>query len=380
MTTATPLGLKLGEWFWKKRLQPHLFRRTAGDAHLETVRRLKQLQSMNALPLLRYLYRSSYYQMPLKVFGTEWGNPVGLAAGFDKQLEIIRALEALGFGSIEVGTIVPFPQFGNPEPRVFRYPDTLSICNRYGFNSDGVLVIAERASQLHRFGPRVAIPIGYSIGKNAWTPNERALGDYLLVLHALRNQLRPQDWVQVNISSPNTKDLLGLFRTIEEFLHGFTEGARNVAWKLWRPGEVNERGGSFPNRYVLKLPPDNMSPDMLYRIAETAARYEFAGLEEGNTTTSETLKHRYGIVDKDGVPEVGGASGEAVRELSTGVLRDLSGAAKRLGIDRVGVGGISAPKHALEKRAAGAQAVQLYSGLVFRGPGLVHEILEVWRK
>ncbi len=175
--------LRLGDVLWNKLLRPRLFARDAEPAHLFTVQALRRLRALRWLWIPALLYRSPLARMPVSVFGQEVPNPVWLAAGFDKHGEVIPALEALGFGAVEIGTVTPRPQFGNAKPRVFRNPRFLAVLNRYGFNSQGSRVVADRLRRLHERRP-VGIPIGVSIGKNKDTPDPEAVKDYRLAQHA----------------------------------------------------------------------------------------------------------------------------------------------------------------------------------------------------
>lgn len=356
--------LKLGDVLWQKVLKPYLFRKEAEEAHLFTVRALKQMQELKLLWVLRLLYRSPHYRMPVKIFGVPWRNPVGLAAGFDKQAEVIPALEALGLGSAEIGSVLPRPQRGGDRPRVFRYPAIGAIINRYGFNSVGSRVVADRLNEPQTLRARSRLPLGVSIGKNKDTPDDAAVADYVAAFTAVLPVLRSGDWVKINISSPNTPKLREIFSRLDEFLGEFVERARDVAADV----ELTP----LPP-FVLKVPPDDLKADQLCDVARIAAKHGFAGIEATNTTVDEAIKRRWGLT------EAGGVSGEPLRELATQRVRELRDVARECRLDLVGVGGISQAWHAEEKRLAGAKAVQLYTGLVFRGPALIHGVLARWR-
>lgn len=362
--------LKAGDALWQKVLRPYLFDKEAEEAHIFTIRALAQIQKRGLLWVLRLLYRSPRYQMPMGVFGVRWRNPVGLAAGFDKHAQVIPALEALGFGSAEIGTVTPQPQPGNTGPRVWRFPRAQAVVNRYGFNSHGAEAVAERLVAPATFRARLRLPIGVSIGKNRATPDEDAVKDYLTAFAEIAWALRPgTDWVKINISSPNTEGLRRTFDRLDEFLAAFVQGARAIA----------ADGGDTLPPFVLKVPPDDLSPDDLARVVEIAARHGFAGIEAINTTVNDEIKRSYGLLE-GGKPIPGGVSGEPLRKLATRTVLALHDPCRRTRLDLVGVGGISTGAHAIEKRAAGAVAVQCYTGLVFRGPTLIHEILDAWRQ
>lgn len=367
-----PIRLKIGDALWQHVVRRHLFRKNAEAAHNTTITWLAFMHGLNfPLKLLQLLYRSPHYKMPISVFGTPWRNPVGIAAGFVKQAEIgaILALEAMGVGSIEIGTFTPRPQKGNDPPRVWRFPESKAIVNAYGFNNlVGAATGAEHLRKLHKYH-KLSIPLGISIGKNKDTPDEDAVKDYLRALRffvpVLRNNM---DWVQINISSPNTPGLRQIFDRLDEFLDEFTLQAKVLA---------RDAGWRTP-RYVLKVSPDGIKGEDADRIVGIATKYGFAGIEATNTTIREDLKIRHNMRGSHGELLKGGVSGEPLRELSTRVLAMFTRSARRNDIDLIGVGGISEGTHALEKREVGATAVQIYTGLVFRGPLLIHEILRLW--
>ncbi len=359
--------LRLGNVLWYRVLRPRLFRKEAEAAHLFTVQALARMQVLRMLRILALLYRSPLYRTPVRVFGQDVPNPVWLAAGFDKHGEVIPALEALGFGAVEIGTVTPRPQFGNETPRLFRNPQNLAVLNRYGFNSHGSRVVADRLRRLHA-RCSIKIPIGISIGKNKDTADLDAAKDYLKAYEDLSSVLRPIDWVKINISSPNTPQLRDIFDRLDDFLGEFVESARRVPLRAG-PGK------RFPHRFALKVPPDGLSPRQLERVVEVCAKHGFAGIEATNTTVDETIKARCGWAG-----QAGGVSGEPLRALATRRLEEMAATAREKRVDLVGVGGISQGRHALEKRVAGARAVQIYTGLVFRGPGLIHEVLSAWSR
>jgi dihydroorotate dehydrogenase len=360
MLDPVSVRLRYGDVLWRRVLRPHLFGKEAEDAHLFTIAALRRLQALRLLGLVRVFYRSPLYRMPVSALRMPARSPVGLAAGFDKHGEVIPALDALGFGSVEIGTVTPRPQFGNPRPRSFRNAGLGAILNRYGFNSEGSTTVARRLRALHR-RTHVEIPIGISIGKNKETAEADAVKDYLTVYQDFADVLRPTDWVKINISSPNTPQLRDTFARLDEFLGEFVEGARKVPL-------------AFPHRFVLKVPPDDLTVPQLQNIVDVCARHRFVGIEATNTTVDETIKAACGWSG-----EAGGVSGEPLRRRATETLEAMREAAMAKGICLIGVGGISRGEHALEKRAAGASAVQCYTGLVFRGPVLLHEILSAWK-
>ena len=360
--------LRCGDVLWRRALRPHLFGKEAEDAHLFTIAALRRLQALRLLGLVRVFYRSPLYRMPVSALRMPARSPVGLAAGFDKHGEVIPALDALGFGAVEIGTVTPRPQFGNPRPRSFRNAGLVAVLNRYGFNSEGSTTVARRLRDLHR-RLHVEIPIGISIGKNKETAEADAIKDYLRAYQDFADVLRPTDWVAINISSPNTPQLRDTFDRLDEFLGEFVEGARKIPLRDRAP-----HGETVPHRFVLKVPPDDLTVPQLQNIVDVCARHGFVGIEATNTTVDETIKAACGWSG-----ETGGVSGEPLRRRATETLEAMREAAMAKGISLIGVGGISRGEHALEKRAAGASAVQCYTGLVFRGPVLLHEIFSAWK-
>ncbi|MFT4179748.1 MAG: quinone-dependent dihydroorotate dehydrogenase [Thermomonas sp.] len=292
-----------------------------------------------------------------KAFGLTFPNPVGLAAGLDKNGAHIDALLALGFGFVEVGTVTPRPQPGNPKPRMFRLPEQKSIINRLGFNNEGVDVLVRNVERSHR---RHGL-LGINIGKNKDTPNDDAASDYL---HCLRKVYPLADYVVVNISSPNTAGLRELQE--EQALRKLVGALREEQEKL--AGQHSKR---VP--LLVKIAPDLSSND-IDAVARVLGDLQVDGVIATNTTVS-----RDGIEYSRHVEETGGLSGALLMSRSTTVLRRLR---TRLpeSIPLIGVGGILHGADAATKQAAGATLVQLYSGLVYRGPVLIRECVEALRR
>ena len=292
---------------------------------------------------------------PTELMGLALPNPVGLAAGLDKNGDHIDALAALGFGFIEIGTVTPLPQPGNPQPRLFRVPEHQGVINRMGFNNDGIDRLIDNVSRSRFRGI-----LGINIGKNAVTPIEKAADDYLI---CLEKAYPHASYITVNISSPNTKNLRALQGGDE--LHALLETLKN------RQAQLTAQHG----RYVplaVKIAPD-LDDTQIDAIADTARQTEIDGIIATNTTIDKSALGSHPLAG-----EQGGLSGLPVREKSRIVLQKL---ADRLDgrLPLIGVGGILSGEDATAKLAAGANAVQLYSGLVYRGPELVGECIRATR-
>jgi dihydroorotate dehydrogenase len=296
---------------------------------------------------------------PVEAMGLKFPNPVGLAAGLDKNGDHIDALAGLGFGFIEIGTITPRPQDGNPRPRLFRIPEAQGIINRMGFNNAGVDKLLEnvRAAEF----PKKGGILGINIGKNATTPMENAADDYLICLEKVYNDA---SYITVNISSPNTKNLRELQK--DEALDDLLARLKASQQKL-----ADKHGKYVP--LALKIAPD-LDDTQITAIADALRRHRFDGVIASNTTLS-----REGVEGLPNAQETGGLSGAPVFRKSTDVLKKLSTAlAGELPI--IGVGGIMGGEDAAEKIRAGASLVQFYSGFIYRGPDLVSEVAETLAK
>jgi dihydroorotate dehydrogenase len=326
-------------------LKPLLFQLDAERAHHVTLDGLNAAQRLGLLALLPKPGKCR----PHRVMGLDFPNRVGLAAGLDKNGAYINALAALGFGFIEVGTVTPRAQPGNPQPRLFRVPQAQGIINRFGFNNAGVDALVENVKNARYDGI-----LGINIGKNFDTPNERALDDYLI---CLRKVYEHASYVTVNISSPNTKNLRQLQEkeALEHLLSSLKAEQSLLA----------DRHGRYVP-VVLKIAPD-LTAEQVVEIATLLRQHRFDGVIATNTTLS-----REGVEGLPNAEETGGLSGAPVRDKSTAVIRHLA-ASLQGEIPIIGVGGIVSGADALEKIDAGASLVQLYSGLIYRGPTLVRE-------
>lgn len=287
---------------------------------------------------------------PRKVMGLTFVSPVGLAAGLDKNAAYIDGLAGLGFGFLEVGTVTPRPQPGNPKPRLFRLPQAEGIINRFGFNNLGVDNLIENVKRATYKGI-----LGINIGKNFDTPNEHAVDDYLI---CLRKVYPYASYIVVNISSPNTKNLRQLQE--RDALAGLLAALKSAQAEL-----ANEHGRYVP--IALKIAPD-LDADQVSEIASLLLAHKMDGVIATNTTLS-----RDAVAGLPHAEEAGGLSGTPVKSKSTMVIRQL---AQHLQghIPIIGVGGILNGEDAQEKIEAGASLVQVYSGLIYRGPKLVSDI------
>jgi len=333
-------------------LRPLLFQLDAETAHRLTLYGLGVAQRSG----FAHLIAKPPADLPVNVFGIQFPNPVGLAAGLDKNAEHLEALDALGFGFIEVGTVTPLPQPGNDKPRMFRLPRHEAVINRLGFNNGGVDALVRNVRQSSYHGV-----LGINIGKNKDTPNDKAVNDYLTCLHKVYDHA---SYITVNISSPNTQGLRDLQQ--EATLYKFISMLRTVQERLG-----SQAGKRKP--MLLKIAPD-LSEAELDSIADVLLR---TGID-GVICTNTTIDHE-AVADDPHGGETGGLSGKPLFERSTAVL---AGMHKRLQgrIPLVGVGGILDGSDAAEKLDAGASLVQVYSGLVYRGPQLVAECVNEIRR
>ncbi|MGY0635140.1 quinone-dependent dihydroorotate dehydrogenase [Luteimonas sp. A478] len=335
-------------------LRPLLFRVDAEKAHGLGLSALQAAWRCGAGPLLAR--RSP--DMPVQAFGLQFPNPVGLAAGLDKNGAHIDALFALGFGSVEVGTVTPKPQEGNPKPRMFRLPRHRAVINRLGFNNAGVDALVRNVERARRSGPGM---LGINIGKNKDTPNESAHLDYV---HCMERVYPLADYLTVNISSPNTAGL----RELQE-----EQALRHLIGHL---REAQERLGARHGKRVpmlVKVAPD-LDDDDVEAASRVLSELQVDGVIATNTTIS-----RIEVKDDPHAGQSGGLSGAPLMAKSTTVLRMLR---TRLpsSIPLVGVGGILSGADAVQKVAAGATLVQCYTGLVYRGPALIGECVEAIRR
>lgn len=333
---------------YRSLIRPLLFRMDPEIAHEQGVGVLKFISDYSILcQMTRLLFRPVRDQ-PVRAFGLEFPNPVGVAAGLDKNGVGVPALEAMGFGFVEVGTVTPKGQPGNPQPRVFRYPRELALINRMGFNNEGAQAMAERLARTSPLSRR-KVPIGVNIGKAKVTPLEQAIEDYLNAFDILSPHA---DFFVLNVSSPNTQGLRDLQSkaALGELCQAIQEASRAKA----------ARQNRKPWPVLLKIAPDN-SDSQLDDILEVLMDEEISGVIATNTTIE-----RPGFFES--VEEAGGLSGKPLTARSTEIIRHIHKATGgRLPI--IGVGGILTVDDAKEKLDAGACLIQVYTGFVYEGPG-----------
>jgi dihydroorotate dehydrogenase len=326
-------------------LRPALFQLDPETAHHLTLSSLQAAYSLG----LSGLIAAAIPADPRTVMGLTFPNPVGLAAGLDKNGDCINGLAALGFGFIEIGTITPLPQPGNPAPRLFRLPEACAIINRMGFNNDGVDALIANVQRANYRGI-----LGINIGKNAATPIENAADDYLI---CLRKVYAHASYITVNISSPNTRNLRQL--QDETALDDLLAQLKAEQQKL-----ADMHGKYVP--IALKIAPD-MEGEQIAQIARLLMQHSLDGVIATNTTlTREGVEH---LMHGN---ETGGLSGAPVKDKSTYVIRQLADQLQG-SLPIIGAGGILNGADATEKIKAGAALVQIYSGLIYRGPALIGE-------
>jgi dihydroorotate dehydrogenase len=330
--------------------RPFLFGLDAEKAHELTLAAIARLQNTPA----QHFWAQARVDDPVQVAGLRFPNRIGLAAGLDKNGRCIDGLGAMGFGFIEVGTVTPKAQPGNPKPRIFRLPQADALINRLGFNNEGLDAFIANVKQARSFRERGGI-LGLNIGKNAVTPIERAVDDYLIGLDGVYPHA---DYVTVNISSPNTKNLRAL--QSDEALDALLSALQARRGKL-----AKKHKRSVP--IFLKIAPD-LDEAQVQVIAATLLKNGIDGVIATNTTLS-----REAVKGLPHAEETGGLSGAPVFEASNAVIRQLR-AALGDGYPIIGVGGILSGSDARAKIDAGATLVQIYTGLIYRGPGLVREI------
>lgn len=306
------------------------------------------IRNLSKIPGISWLFRALFLvddkRLETEVFGIRFKNPVGLAAGMDKDASLYRELSNLGFGFIEIGTVTPLAQAGNPKKRIFRLVEDSAIINRMGFNNEGVQKAVARLKKNKH------VLIGGNIGKNKVTPNEKAVYDYLICFDALYDYV---DYFVINVSSPNTPNL----RELQE---------KEPLKQLLQTLQTNNLKKPKAKPILLKIAPD-LTDSQLLDIIEIVNETKIAGVIATNTTLS-----RQGLQSENKV-ETGGMSGKPLKNRSTEVIRFLSEKSNKA-FPIIGVGGIHSPEDAIEKLEAGASLIQLYTGFIYEGPCLIKKI------
>jgi dihydroorotate dehydrogenase len=330
---------------YKHFIRPLLFNFDPEDVHYFTFSMIRKISKIPGMALLfQKMYGVNDSRLEREVFGLKFKNPVGLAAGFDKDAKLYKELSNFGFGFIEIGTLTPKGQEGNPKKRLFRLKEDQAIINRMGFNNGGVLEAVARLKNNN------GVLIGGNIGKNKATPNEDAVLDYEICFDALYDYV---DYFVVNVSSPNTPNL----RALQD-----KEPLQQLLQTLQNKNNLKSK----PKPILLKIAPD-LSNEQLLDIIDIINSTKIAGVIATNTTLS-----REGLQSENKL-EMGGLSGKPLAKRATEVIRFLSEKSNR-SFPIIGVGGIHSAEDAIEKLEAGASLVQLYTGFIYEGPALVKAI------
>ncbi|MBU2996859.1 quinone-dependent dihydroorotate dehydrogenase [Cellulophaga baltica] len=336
---------------YKYLLRPVLFLFDPEKVHYFIFGAVKFLDKIGFSKIFKSIYLVEDKRLERNLFGIDFKNPVGLAAGFDKNAKLYNQLSDFGFGFIEIGTLTPKPQDGNPKKRLFRLKDDKAIINRMGFNNLGVLEAVEQLKKEHR------VIIGGNIGKNKITPNDKAILDYTICFDSLFDHV---DYFVVNVSSPNTPGLREL--QDKEPLTKLLNKLKAQNTKLAIKKNVKEKP------ILLKIAPD-LTDDQLLDIITIVADTKIEGIIASNTTISREGLKSHQLLQE----EKGGLSGAPLKNRSTEVIRFLSEKSNKA-FPIIGVGGINTAEDALEKLDAGADLVQLWTGFIYEGPALVKKI------
>lgn len=335
---------------YKSVLRPLLFLFDPEAVHHFTFKLIRLAHNLGLGGVFRNTYQVNIKSLERELFGLKFPNPVGLAAGFDKDAKLYQELSNMGFGFIEIGTVTPKPQPGNEKPRLFRLKEDSAIINRMGFNNGGVEAAVERLKKNTSSEKGKRVLIGGNIGKNKDTPNEHAVNDYLICFDALFDVV---DYFVVNVSSPNTPNL----RALQE---------KKPLTDLLQTLQDNNNAKFKRKPILLKIAPD-LTDEQLLDIIEIVAVTNIDGVIATNTTIS-----RDGI-SSEHKNEMGGLSGKPLTKRSTEVIRFLSEKSNKA-FPIIGVGGIHTAEDALAKLDAGADLIQLYTGFIYEGPQLIKEI------
>ncbi len=336
---------------YKFLIRPVLFLLDAEAAHHFSFSAIKLFSKLGFGGLFRSVFAMDDPRLEREVFGVKFKNPVGLAAGFDKDAKLYNEFSDFGFGFVEIGTVTPKPQPGNPKKRLFRLLEDKAIINRMGFNNNGVFEAVEQLKKKHR------VIVGGNIGKNKVTANQDAIKDYLICFEALFEHV---DYFVVNVSSPNTPGL----RELQD-----KEPLTKLLKKLKsHNGKLAKKLNKKEKPILLKIAPD-LTDDQLQDIISIVTDTQIEGVIATNTTIERTDLKSHLILTE----EKGGLSGKPLTKRSTEVIRFLSEKSNKA-FPIIGVGGIHSPEDAMEKLEAGADLVQLYTGFIYEGPGLIKKI------
>lgn len=336
---------------YKFLIRPVLFLLDAEAAHHFSFSAIKLFSKLGFGGLFRSVFAMDDARLEREVFGVKFKNPVGLAAGFDKDAKLYNEFSDFGFGFVEIGTVTPKPQPGNPKKRLFRLLDDKAIINRMGFNNNGVFEAVEQLKKKHR------VIVGGNIGKNKVTANQDAIKDYLICFEALFEHV---DYFVVNVSSPNTPGL----RELQD-----KEPLTKLLKKLKsHNGKLAKKLNKKEKPILLKIAPD-LTDDQLLDIISIVTDTQIEGVIATNTTIERTDLKSHLILTE----EKGGLSGKPLTKRSTEVIRFLSEKSNKA-FPIIGVGGIHSPEDAMEKLEAGADLIQLYTGFIYEGPGLIKKI------
>jgi len=335
---------------YKSLIRPFLFKKDPEKVHYFTFSMIRKLHSLGFGGMFRKIYQLKDPRLERELFGLKFPNPVGLAAGFDKDAKLYKELSNFGFGFIEIGTVTPKAQPGNPKKRLFRLKEDAAIINRMGFNNGGVEEAVERLKANPKKGAKGHVLIGGNIGKNKVTPNEEAVNDYVICFEALFDHV---DYFVVNVSSPNTPNL----RALQD---------KEPLTRLLKVLKTANSEKSNPKPILLKIAPD-LTDEQLLDIIEIVSDTKIDGVIATNTTIA-----RDGLQSPNKI-ETGGLSGKPLTHRATDVIRFLSEKGNRA-FPIIGVGGIHSAQDALQKIEAGASLVQLYTGFIYEGPSLIKEI------
>lgn len=335
---------------YKNFIRPLFFKNDPEKIHYFTFSLVRQLSAAGLGGVIRKMYKVKNPKLERELFGLTFPNPVGLAAGFDKDAKLYKELSNFGFGFIEIGTVTPKPQLGNEKPRLFRLEEDAGIINRMGFNNGGVEEAVERLKLNAPVNSKNRVLIGGNIGKNKTTPNEDAVNDYVTCFEALFDYV---DYFVVNVSSPNTPNL----RELQD---------KEPLTKLLKVLKNRNSKKDTPKPILLKIAPD-LSDEQLLDIIDIVSETKIDGIIATNTTISRKN------LASENKKEVGGLSGKPLKERATEVIRFLSEKSNNA-FPIIGVGGIFSAEDAIEKLDAGASLVQIYTGFIYEGPDLIKSI------